>query len=150
MKREAKMVLILAILCVGLMILLAVLLPAAPGSQQAEKAPEQTVINLVYAYQNSQWNACVEEVIRRFEEEYPDIDVQYEIRYEDTVYEDMLNKLVARDDLGDVVQLKEPYAWVESGLIAPLPAELAEQVYTSCEADEKIYAVCALETTTGH
>lgn len=149
MKQEAKAVLILSVLCIGLMILLAVLLPAAPGGQQAAEAPEKTVIDVVYAYQNSQWNACVEEVIRRFEEEYPDIDVRYEIRYEDTVYEDMLSKLAARDELGDIVQLKEPYAWVESGLIAPLPGDLAEQVYTVCEVDGLTYGVCALGTTTG-
>ena len=148
MKRESRVVLILVVFCVALMILLAFLLPGG-GQTRTEEKPEQTVINLVYAYQNSQWNACVEEVIRRFEEEHPDIDVQYEIRYEDMVYEDMLNKLAARDELGDVVQLKEPYAWAESSLIAVLPEALAEQVAFRCELDGQTYAVAALGTTTG-
>lgn len=148
MKRESRVVLVLVVFCVALMILLAFLLPGGRQAKTEEK-PEQTVINLVYAYQNSQWNACVEEVIRRFEEEHPEIDVRYEIRYEDMVYEDMLNKLAARDELGDVVQLKEPYAWAESGLIAVLPETLGEQVAFRCELDGQTYAVAALGTTTG-
>lgn len=149
MKRDAKVVLFIVILCVALMILLAALLPTASSGRQGNESGDQTVIELVYAYQNSQWNACVEEVVRRFEEENPDIDVQYEIRYEDMVYEDILNKLAARDELGDVVQLKEPYAWAESGLIAALPEELAGLVGTCCVVDGETYAVCALGTTTG-
>lgn len=149
MKRDAVAVLVIVILCVALMILLAVLLPAAPSGRQAEEVPEQTVITLVYAFQNSQWNACVEEVVRQFEEAHPHIDVQYEIRYEDMVYDDVLNKLAARDELGDIVQLKEPYGWAESGLIAPLPDTLATQVDTRCTVDGKTYGLCALGTTTG-
>lgn len=149
MKRETRVVWIIAALCVAMMILLAVLLPASPTERPQAETPEQTVISLVYAYQNRQWNACIEKVVRRFEVEHPEIDVQYEIRYEDEVYDDLLSKLAARDELGDVVQLKEPYAWAESGLIAPLPGKLAQQVSTVCALDGEIYAVCALGTTTG-
>ena len=116
---------------------------------ETETEPEQTVITLVYAFQNSQWNACIEEVVRRFEDSHPDIDVQYEIHYEDTVYDDLLSRLAARDELGDVVQIKEPYAWAESGLIAPLPQTLTEQVNTVYSIDGQTYGVCALGTTTG-
>ena len=150
MKRDARAVLVISILCAALMVLLTVVTPDGQfDNQESEDAPEQTVITLVYAYQNSQWNACIEEVIRRFEEVHPDIDVQYEIRYEDQVYEDVLNKLAARDELGDIVQLKEPYAWAESGLIAPLPEELAAQVANRCDSNGETYALCALGTTTG-
>lgn len=117
------------------------------SSTEAEE--EGTTITLVYAFQNSQWSACVEEVVRRFEEAYPDIHVHYEIQYEDAVYEDVLFRLAARDELGDVVQIKEPYAWANSGLIAPLPASLTEQVRTTCTVEDKTYGVCALGTTTG-
>ena len=133
--------------CVLLMLVLT-LRQKAPETPRQEDG-EQTVINLVYAFQNSQWNACVEEVIRRFEATYPHIDVQYEIRYEDSVYEDLLFRLAARDELGDVVQIKEPYAWAESGLIAPLPQSLSAQVSTTCTVDGETYGVCALGTTTG-
>lgn len=133
---------------VAALIVLLSLLPTRVETPVAETAPPVT-LNLVYAYQNSQWNACVEEVIRRFEAAHPEIDVVYEIRYEDVVYEDTLNKLAARNELGDVVQLKEPYGYAESGIIAPLPADLARQVSTRCELDGETYAVGALGSTTG-
>ena len=149
MKREAKAVLIVVILCAALMILLAALFPAASFVAENEEEPEQTVVTLVYAYQNTQWSACMEEVIRRFREANPHIDVRYEIHYEDSVYEDMLYKLAARDEKADIVQIKEPYAWAESGLLAQLPDSLTKQVSTICAVDGKTYGVCALGTTTG-
>ena len=68
------------------------------------ETPEETdiTVSLVYAFQNSQWSACVEEVIRQFEEAHPGIHIAYEIQYEDEVYENILTKLVARDELGAV------------------------------------------------
>lgn len=149
MKKEIKFVVAAVLLCLVLIFLLAMLFPSAPASENAGEEPEKTVITLVYAYQNTQWSACIEEVIRRFEEANPLIDVQYRIHYEDRVYEDMLYKLAARDEKVDIMQIKEPYAWAESGLIAELPAALAEQISTTCTVDGKTYGVCALGTTTG-
>lgn len=117
---------------------------------EAELEPDKDVtIELVYAFQNSQWNACVEEVVRQFEEEHPDIHISYQIQYEDEVYEDTLTKLIARGELGDVVQLKEPYRFAENGLLAPLPETLAGQVDSVCWVDGQPYAVAALGITTG-
>ncbi len=149
MKKEFKTTLLVVILCAALLVLVGVLLPAHPAQQQEEPASEQTVVNLVYAYQNAQWNSCVEKVVRQFEADYPNIDIQYEIRYEDMVYEDVLYKLAARDELGDILQVKEPYAWAESGFISPLPADLARRVDTTCTLDGQTYGLCALGTTTG-
>lgn len=149
MKKELKFVIAAVLLCAVLVLLVAVCLPASPAAGQKESPEEKTVVTLVYAYQNNQWSACIEEVIRRFEDANPHIDVQYRIHYEDSVYEDMLYKLAARDELGDIMQIKEPYAWAESGLIAELPDALAGQVNTTCSADGKTYGVCALGTTTG-
>lgn len=149
MKKSSFLAVVAVLLGICVFLTLVVVLrqkaPAAPEKEN----PEQTVITLVYAFQNKQWNACVEEVIRRFEEAYPHIDVQYEIRYEDTVYEDLLFRLAARDELGDVVQIKEPYVWAKSGLISPLPLSLTQQVETTCTVDGETYGVCALGTTTG-
>ena len=147
MKKQWKIA--AAALCAALVLLAAVLALVLRAPQQEDQEPEQTVITLVYAYQNNQWSACIEEVIRRFEEANPHIDVQYRIHYEDSVYEDMLYKLAARDELGDVMQIKEPYAWAESGLIAELPASLTDKVGTTCTVGGKTYGVCALGTTTG-
>ena len=149
MKKELKFVIAAVLLCAVLIFLLTALFPSSSPSEHGADEPEKTVISLVYAYQNNQWSSCIEEVIRRFEEANPLIDVQYEIHYEDRVYEDMLYTLAARDELCDVMQIKEPYAWAKSGLIAELPDSLAEQVSTACTVDGSTYGVCALGTTTG-
>ena len=114
-----------------------------------EQEAEQVTVTLVYPFQNRQWSACVEEVVRQFEDANPGIHVSYEVRYEDEVYDDTLTKLVARNELGDIVQLKEPYAFAENGLLAPLPDELAAQVATVCRVDGLPYAVAAVGATTG-
>lgn len=149
MAGKSKFVIAAALLCLVLLFFVAIVFPVAPSNHQPEQSSEQTVITMVYAYQNNQWSACIEKVISRFEEANPHIDVQYKIRYEDNVYEDTLYKLAARDELGDIMQIKEPYAWAESGLIAELPPTLAEQISTTCTVDGKTYGVCALGTTTG-
>ena len=139
---------VLALVLLTAVVLLAILFcPRSPGAEETEEEP--VTITLTYAYQNSQWNASIEEVVRQFEHDHPEIQVEYQVRYEDTVYEDLLGKLAARDELGDLVQLKEPTAYAESGLIAPLPQSLAGQVSAVCSLDGVPYAVPALGTTTG-
>ena len=149
MKEKMKFVTAAVLLCLVLILLVAVVFPAVPSAEKMEPESEQTILTLVYAYQNTKWSSCVEEVIRRFEAENPHIDIQYKVRYEDNVYEDTLYKLAARDELGDIMQIKEPYAWAESGLIAELPASLTDRLITTCTVDGKVYGVCALGTTTG-
>lgn len=132
----------------ALAVLAAVLaLQDRPG--EAVPAEKEITFDLVYAFQNRQWSACVEEVVRQFEEAHPGVHIAYEIQYEDEVYEDTLTKLVARDELGDIVQLKEPYRFAENGLLAPLPERLCAQVGSVCRADGTPYAVAALGVTTG-
>lgn len=129
--------------------LLVLLLLDLLGEKEHAEEPEPIVVNLVYAFQNPQWNASVETVVSRFEADNPDIHVEYEIRYSDMVYEDMLSKLVARDELGDIVQLKEPTAYAEAGLISPLPAALARQCAIRCDLAGEAWATAALGSTTG-
>ncbi len=117
---------------------------------KAETAEDKDItVNLVYAFQNRQWSACVEEVVRQFEDAHPGIHIAYEIQYEDEVYEDTLTKLVARDELGDIVQLKEPVRFAKNGLLAPLPEALCQQVDSVCRVDGTPYAAAALGVTTG-
>ncbi len=110
-----------------------------------------TTIKFVYAFQNAQWNSEIEDLIERFEEENPDIKIEYETHYEDTVYENFLNKLVARDEFGDVVQLKLPKAYISEGLIAPLSDDLKTLVSEDnlyCY-EGQAYALGAVNTTSG-
>ena len=149
MKQTLKLRLAAAAAAALILVILAVVLILR--NRPEPDAPEETdiTISLVYAFQNSQWSACVEEVVRRFEEAYPGIHVAYEIQYEDEVYEDTLTKLIARDELGDVVQLKEPVRFAENGLLAPLPEELCAKVSSVCRVDGRPYAAAALGVTTG-
>ena len=150
MKNKSGYLVAASLLCLVLIFLLAAILHISHSTHNDENGePEKTVITLVYAYQNAQWSTCIEDIIQRFEDANPLIDVQSKVRYEDRVYEDTLYMLAARDELGDIIQIKEPYAWAESGLIAPLPDSLVQQVGTTCTVDGKTYGVCALGTTTG-
>ena len=72
-------------------------------TKSAGKDENQVEIELVYAYQNAQWNSAIEATVRNFEKKYPNIKVNYEVNYEDKVYEDILIKKIARNELGDIV-----------------------------------------------
>lgn len=121
------------------------------GSREMEETPDQdaVVLELAYAYQNSQWNAAIENVVRSFEKEHPEIIIQYDINYEDSVYEDNLIKRIARNELGDIVQLKTPEAYAESGLLGVISEDVAKQVSSVYSRDGKIYGVGAVESTWG-
>ena len=97
MKKGTLLSCVAVLLGLCIVVLLLLTFRGDEREHETETEPEQTVITLVYAFQNSQWNACIEEVVRRFEDAHPDIDVQYEIHYEDTVYDDLLSRLAARD-----------------------------------------------------
>ncbi|MBR5490709.1 MAG: carbohydrate ABC transporter substrate-binding protein [Oscillospiraceae bacterium] len=146
-KLQNLAIILLIVVAIIVVCLLGFVLPKS--AEEAESQNPQTTIELVFPYQNSQWTSCIEDIITSFEAARPDIDIKYEILYEDTVYEDILSKKTARNELGDIVQLKEPYAWAETGLIAPLPFRFGESVDFVCSVDDEIYAVCALGSTTG-
>ena len=76
MKEKMKFVMAAVLLCLVLILLVAVVFPAVPSAEKMEPESEQTILTLVYAYQNTKWSSCVEEVIRRFEAENPHIDIQ--------------------------------------------------------------------------
>lgn len=147
MKQDLKLRLAAASVVALAMVVVVLVLRDRPVPQHSQE--KDITINLVYAFQNSQWSACVEEVVRQFEASHPGIHIAYEIQYEDEVYEDTLTKLVARDELGDVVQLKEPVRFAKNGLLAPLPDGLCAKVGSVCRVDGLPYAAAALGATTG-
>ena len=116
-------------------------------SMQADD--NQVEIDLVYAYQNPQWNSAIEATVRNFEKKYPNIKVNYEVNYEDKVYEDILIKKIARDELGDVVQLKTPGAYASSDTLGEISDEVADLVKYNYTIDGKVYGVGAVESTSG-
>lgn len=120
------------------------------NTNQAQTDTENIIeISLVYAYQNAQWNQAVESVIAAFEDENPNIIINYQINYEDEVYEDVLNKLNARGELGDIVQVKTPDFYAESGVLAPISDEVSKLVFSKYKYNDEVYAVGAIGSTVG-
>ena len=155
MKEERKR----KILTAGIIILLALLLALCgtllydsmrnKKTSKSVTEEEQVEISLVYAYQNPQWNSAIEAAVRNFEELYPNIKVNYEVNYEDKVYEDILIRKIARDELGDIVQLKTPEAFAHSDTLGEISEEVADLVKYHYQSDGKIYGVGAVESTSG-
>lgn len=142
--------LVLALLMLGVSLLYDIFVNRQQGNEMEDLSSGEIVeLQLVYAYQNSQWNSAIENVIKSFGKEHQDIVIQYEINYEDTVYEDLLSKRVARNELGDIVQLKTPEAYAASGLLGEISGDVAEQVSSVYEYDGRIYGVGAVESTWG-
>lgn len=110
---------------------------------------DQIELELVYAYQNPQWNSAIEATVRNFEEKYPNIKVNYEVNYEDSVYEDILIKKIARDELGDIVQMKTPGMYVNSDMLGEISDDVSDLVKYTYDIDGKIYGVGAVESTSG-
>ncbi|MCC8081906.1 MAG: ABC transporter substrate-binding protein [Lachnospiraceae bacterium] len=108
-----------------------------------------TVLELVYAYQNPQWNTAIENVIEEFEETHPDIVIHYDVNYEDTVYEELLTRRVARGELGDIVQLKTPEAYAAGGLLGEISEEVSSLVSSVYTYEGTMYGVGAVDSTWG-
>ncbi len=117
--------------------------------RQTSEEDDQIEIEVVYAYQNPQWNSAIESTIRNFEELYPNIKVNYEVNYGDGVYEDILIKKIARNELGDIVQLKTPGMYANSGMLGEISDEVTDLVKYAYDIDGKIYGVGAVESTSG-
>ncbi|MCD8301288.1 MAG: ABC transporter substrate-binding protein [Clostridiales bacterium] len=151
--QTGKAWILLIIICVALVVVCVSLLRDIYHSNQpedpVESEDEPVELDLTYAFQNPQWNLAIESVIEQFESEYPDIKINYEVSYENRVYEDILTKKVARDELGDIVQLKTPEAYAAAGLLGEISDEAASLVSSVYTYDGKVYGVGAVESTWG-
>lgn len=153
MKNEKKRTLTIIILpAIFIMMVLLVLLfwdgfRKFPAKEDEET--KQVELNLVYAYQNTQWNSAIEKIVDDFEELYPDIKINYEVNYEHKVYEDILSKRIARNELGDIVQLKTPEPYAKSGMLGKIPEEEAELSSLNYTYDGEVYGIGAVRATTG-
>ncbi|MBE6010047.1 MAG: extracellular solute-binding protein [Lachnospiraceae bacterium] len=119
------------------------------GLRQKQEPEVVTEISLTFAFQNPQWNAQIEQTVADFEQAYPQIRVTYEPDYEHVVYEDVLARRIARNELGDIVQLKTPAAYVDGNYLAPIPDEVSKDISYVYQDDGKTWAVGAVETTNG-
>ncbi len=151
--RWKQIKIVIVVLCIGLIGLCSSLVydmmtnrSRATDGKTTEDPVELTV---VYAFQNTQWDAAVEALIEEFEEAYPNITINIEVSYEDQVYEDILSKKIARNELGDIVQLKTPEAYAAMGLLGEVSDEVAALVSSVYTYDDTVYGVGAVESTWG-
>lgn len=118
-------------------------------SDDEKEETEQIELNFVYAYQNTQWNSAIEKTVDEFEELYPNIKINYEVSYEHKVYEDILSKRIARNELGDIVQLKTPEPYAQSGVLGKISDDVAELTSLNYTCDGVVYGVGAVRATSG-
>ncbi len=93
----------------------------------SESAPEQkTTLAVTFMNTENSWTTALVDAIATFEEANEDIDIEYTIRDENGFYEDTLNVLYARGELGDVVEMVNPSFFEREGLLSPMPDEVTE------------------------
>lgn len=149
--RKRKIKLVIVIICLVLAALCVSLFYDVFAKQEtgAESMEQQVELDLVYAYQNAQWSSAVEKTVESFEKAYPEIKVNCEVSYEDKVYEDVLSKKIARDELGDIVQMKTPQAYAASGILGVISEDVSDLVTSVYTYQGKVYGVGAVQATTG-
>lgn len=116
---------------------------------EAEEDIAVTELSISYAYQNSEWNAEIEQIIEDFEEENPDINIVYEPAYAHRVYEELLIDQIALGELGDLVQLKTPDAYAKSGMLAVIPQEIVTLASYNYSYEGDTYAIGMVRSTSG-
>lgn len=118
---------------------------------EAETTEKPIELELVYAYRNAQWNSAIEKTVEDFNQAYPDIHIDYTIHYENKVYENILNTLLARDEMGDIVQLKTPEAYVKAGILGTISKETITDigVISAYGMNGYVYGVGAVNDTNG-
>lgn len=113
------------------------------------KTSEVVELNLVYAYQNAQWHQGIQSIVEAFQNDHENILIHTQVQYEDKVYEDILYKLQARGELGDIIQMKNPERYAAAGLLAPIDEVLGDLLENAYYYGDQLYALEALESTNG-
>ncbi|SDB15796.1 ABC transporter substrate-binding protein [Eubacterium oxidoreducens] len=133
------------------LLLLCLYLFGKPKSETLKEEQKVTELTLVYAYQNAMWDSAIEQAVTDFEESNPDVKIVAEVNYGDSVYEKILNKLIARNELGDIVQVKAPQSYVKNGIFGVIPEEVTKLISEEnlYKVGEDTYAVGIVNTTSG-
>lgn len=133
----------------GILLCLTLFFAWGQGTGQPGTTEEPVTVTLVYAYQNAQWNQGIQTIVEEFSKSHEDIIIDVQVQYEDKVYEDILAKLQARGELGDIIQLKTPQRYAREGLLAPVPEELGALLDEPYWFEGQIYGLLAIGNTNG-
>ncbi len=117
--------------------------------EMEELASSVTTLKITFVSFEKVWDMAMEELIADFEEDNPDIVIEYEIYNETGLYEDVVNKLYARGELGDIVELTDPLTYVQTGLLTTIPEDVKELSSTPFMFDGEVYGVGSVAYTTG-
>lgn len=110
---------------------------------------EPVTVTMVYAYQNARWSQGIQTIAEEFQRQHENIRLDLQVQYEDNVYEEILAKLQARGQMGDIIQLKTPGRYAKEGLLAPIEESAGNLVEHPYILGGNVYGVEALGTTNG-
>lgn len=128
-------VVIAAVLAIVLLICMSMM-----GEDKEAKTGRKETIKLVYAYENPAWDAAMKDMVSKFHEKSPSITVEMVPYYGE-----------APEELGDVVQLKNPYAYVGMGLLSTISSDITDLINddTIFTYNSEPYGVSAVNNTAG-
>ncbi|MCR5784420.1 MAG: extracellular solute-binding protein [Eubacterium sp.] len=117
--------------------------------KETADADSKTHITVTFMSTQSSWSMTIADLIADFEEENEDIDIEYDIISETGFYEDTLNVLYARGELGDIAEMVNPSFFEKENLLYELPDDITYAVKYVSAYDGKKYAVGTACYTSG-
>lgn len=100
----------------------------APETENTGRQQKETILTVTYASGDEGWNRAVSLAGDAFQKAYPDIRLNLRPSTKTTggFYDDYLRKIVAADELGDIVELKNTKESIVTKMFTRLPDTLTE------------------------
>lgn len=114
------------------------------GTVTEYEKKKKTVLKLTYATGDAAWNNAVSYAAEHFMEAYPEIRIAFEeneAEVQSGIYGDYIKKLIATDELGDIVEIRDANFMEETQLMAPIPEEVAQAAECIPWSDGLTYVV---------
>ncbi len=106
-------------------------------------------LNITFVSSQTSWTVAMSNLISSFENAYPNYKINYEIYSESEFYEDTLNELYARGELGDLVEMSTVAYFEQEGVLSVIPEELANLTAVKSSFDGEVYGLGTVAYTTG-
>lgn len=129
-------------------IIFAVLLLHHDNNTELVVEEDEIVLRLMCSHGDNSWNQTITEIVEQFEQLNPGIRIELADSDDEGMYDDFLMRQVAMDSLGDIVELRQR-DFVDEGLMAPLPADMAADRDDVYERNGEIYGIGMSVLSTG-
>lgn len=116
---------------------------------ESDEFTDEVELDVTFISLESSWNMAMSSMISDFEEENPDIEINYKVYSESGLYDDTINKLYARGELGDVVEIITPAIYAENDVLYPIPDSIADKTDAVSVYKGETYGVGTVGYTTG-